>query len=292
MKFPAARLAAQTLAVLLLAAWPAGARGFLGAGDIVFDPENVTQTINVLRSTQQQFDRLGQVLGVSTQQFDQLVNLAAAIGNAGEAAAFTQPLTAGQLQAAVQSEPGLQGASLESLFNASGQLDAFMGVSPVQWTLSVEGPGSYYSAILADPAIARSGGAAAVPPAATYAQWYAARTPEDRLNQAAQASLDISSLLAADWLGAARTRRVNLQGLAAGSQDAGARAGQARTIADQQHAQAQLSAGTNAILLETAAQNADAAEMQVRAIGAQGRAAQDRNEAERNAGELRLDADP
>ena len=290
MKTTPARPWTRALAVLLLAAWPGRALGILGVGDIVFDPANTAQTINVLRSTQQQFDRLGQVLGVSTRQFDQLVSLAAAIGSAGEAAAFSQPLTAGQLQAAVQSDPGLQGTSLDALFNTSGQLDAFMGVPPGQWALSVENPDATYGAILSDPAISRTGGEAPAQPAASYAQWYAARSAEDRGNQAAQAAADLSNLLAADWLGGARRRRVNIQALAAGTQDAQAKAGLAQTIADQQHAQAQLSAGTNAILLETAAQNADAAETTVRAIGAQERASQERDEAERNAGELRLDA--
>jgi len=283
----------RRLLAAVLAAWPLLARAFLGIGDIVFDPNNTAQTINVLHETQQQFDRLGSMLGVSTQQFDQLVSLTSAIGNASEAAPFLQSLSPSQIQNIVRSVPGLQDASLDALFNTNGQLDAFMGVPLDQWTQAVENPAAYYRTILVNPAISRVGGAAGMTqPTIAYAQWYAARAPEDQYNLGSQASVDFSNLLTNDWLQNAKQRRINLQGLAAGGQDAQAKAGQAQTLADQQHAQAQISAGTNAILLETAAQNADANEMAVRAINAQNQILQDQNEARRNADELRLDAPP
>jgi hypothetical protein len=277
----------------LLAARPPAARAFLGVGDIVFDPENTAQTINVLHQTQQQFDRLGSILGVSTRQFDELVALAAALGNASEAAPFGQPVTQAQLQASLQGIPGLQDASLGALFNTNGQLDAFMGVPLDQWVQAVATPGSFYRTILVDPAIARVGGSAGMSqPTIAYAQWYAGATPEDRYNSQARTAADLSDLLAGDWLQNARQRRINLQALSAGGQDAQAGAGRAQTLADQQHAQAQLSAGTNAILLESAVQNADATETTVRALGAQNRILRDQDEARRNADEMRLDAPP
>jgi hypothetical protein len=85
---------------------------------------------------------------------------------------------------------------------------------------------------------------------------------------------------------------VNLDGLAASSQNAGTQAGRAQTLMDQQHAQTQVSSATNSILLESAAQNADAAEVSVRAAGAQNRILEDQGEAQRDAGEMRLDAPP
>jgi hypothetical protein len=280
-------------AAALLLAWPSMARAIFGIGDIVFDPSNTAQTINVLHEAQQQLDRLGSLLGVSTQQFDQLVSLATAIGNAGESAPFRQALSPQQLQDIVRSIPGLQDASLQALFAANGQLDAFMGVPLDQWAQAVENPGAYYRAILVNPAIARVGGSAGMTdPAIAYTQWYAARSPEDRYNMDARASVDFSNLLANDWLGNSRQRRINLQGLAAGGQDAQAKAGQAQTLADQQHAQAQISAATNSILLESAAQAADANESSVRAVAAQNRILQEQNESLRNAEELRLDAPP
>jgi hypothetical protein len=283
----------RPLLAVILAAWPGPARAFLGIGDIVFDPNNTAQTINVLHETQQQFDRLGTILGVSTQQFDQLVSLVAAIGNATEAAPFQQSLTPAQLEASVHAVPGLQDASLAALFNPNGQLDAFMGVPLDQWAQAVENPTTAYRTLLVDPAIARLGAAAGLnAPTVAYAQWYAARTPEDQANLGSRAAADFSNLLASDWLQNARQRRVNLQGLAAGGQDASAKAAAAATLSDQQHAQAQLSAGTNAILVESAVQSADANETTVRAIGAQNRLLQDQGDARRNADELRLDAPP
>jgi hypothetical protein len=282
---------ASALAVLL--AWPAPARALFGAGDIVFDPTNTAQTINVLRETQQEFDRLGTILGVSTRQFDQLVQLTAALGNAVETAPYGLGTSPAQLERAVRSVPGLESADLGSLFDANGLLDAFMGVPLSSWIQAVENPTGFYRDILVRPAIERLGQSAGLPqPAVAYAQWFAARSPEDQGSLGAAAAADFSGLLAGDWLGNARQRRVNLEGLAASSQDAGNRAGGAQTLLDQQHAQAQLSASTNAILLESAAQNADAAEVSVRAAGAQGRILAEQGDALRDAGEMRLDAPP
>jgi hypothetical protein len=284
---------AAALAAALFGAPAPAARAFLGAGDIVFDPANTAQTINVLRETQQQFDRLGTILGISTRQLDQLVSLATAIGNPALAAPLLQPASAAQLQDSLRAVPGLQDASLDALFTPDGQLDAFMGVPPGQWTQAVENPVGYYRSILVGPAIARLGAAAGLAaPAIAYAQWYASRSPEDRANLEPRASQDISSLLAADWLQGSRQRRVNLQGLATAGRDAQVRSGAAQTVADQQRVQAQLSAGTNSILLESAAQAADANEAAVRQLGAQGRMLQDQDDARRNADEMRLDAPP
>jgi hypothetical protein len=280
-------------ALALLLALPAPARALFGVGDIVFDPTNTAQTINVLHETQQEFDRLGSILGVSTQQFDQLVQLAAALGNALETSPYGLGMTQAQLEQVVRSVPGLGSADLGALFNANGLLDAFMGMPPAQWTQAVENPTGYYRGILVNPAIERLGQSAGLSqPAIAYAQWFAARSPEDQASLGTAAASDFSRLLAGDWLGNARQRRVNLEGLAASSQGAGSLAGRAQTLLDQQHAQAQLSASTNAILLETAAQNADAAEVSVRAAGAQSGILAEEGDARRDAGEMRLDAPP
>jgi hypothetical protein len=290
---PRSRFVAPALALALLLARPVPTRALFGVGDIVFDPANTLQTINVLLETRDEFDRLGSILGVSTQQFDQLVQLTTALGNALETAPYRLGATPAQLQQAVQSVPGLASADLGALFNTNGLLDAFMGVPFDQWTQAVENPGAYFRNILVNPAIERLGQSAGLgAPSVAYAQWYAARTAEDQANLGAAAAADFSGLLAGDWLGGARQRRVNLEGLAAANKDAGNRAGIAQTLTDQQHAGAQLSSATNSILLETAAQNADAAEAAVRTAGAQNRLLEDQGEKTRDAGEMRLDAPP
>jgi hypothetical protein len=277
----------------LLLARPSPTRALFGVGDIVFDPTNTAQTINVLHAAQQQLDRLGSLLGVSTGQLDQLVNLATALGNALESGPFRLPLPPSQLEQLVRGIPGLENADLGALFDANGLLDAFMGVPLDQWVQAVENPDSFYRDMLANPALERLGSSAGLaPPAIAYAQWFAARSPEDQRNLGAGAAADISNLLADDWLGSARQRRVNLDGLAAASGDAGSRAGKAQTLADQGHAQAQLSADTNAILLESAAQNAGATEAAVRAAGVQTMMLRDEGDIRRNAEEMRLDAPP
>lgn len=267
------------------------ANALFGAGDVVYDPANVAETINVLHAAQAQFDRLGAMLGVSTQQFDQLVSLAAAVGNAGESSPFLQSLSPRELQGLVQNIPGLEKADLKALFATDGALDAFMGVPLSQWAQAVENPNAFYRSILVDSAIARVGQSAGLsPPAVAYAQWYAARSPQDRYNLASRASSDFANLLADDWLGNAMQRRINLQALSAASQSAQGKASEAKTLADGQHAQAQLSAGTNQILIESAAQAVNAQETAVRAAGAQNQILTEQNEARRNAAEMQLDA--
>ena len=281
------------ISALLLAglAVSPGAHAILGVGDIVYDPTATAQAINLLHQAQQEFDRLGSLLGVSTRQYDQLLSLATALGNARASAAQGGTASPAQLQEAVRGLPGLPAADLGTLFNANGALDAFLGVPPDRWAQAVENPGGYYQAVLVDPAIARIGAAAGLAsPAIAYAQWYAARSPEDRGNLGARAAADLAAVLASDWLGGTRDRRVNLQALALESQGAGAQAGRAQTLADQQQAQARLSAGANAILLESAVQNAGAGETTVRALQAQNRILQEQEDSRRNAEEMRLDA--
>ena len=275
------------LAAAALLAWPIRARALFGVGDIVYDPANVAQTINVLHAAQQQIDRLGTLLGVSTGQFDQLVGLATAVGRAGTG---SQSLSPEQLQSVVRSTPGLAGADLQALFNSNSQLDAFLGVPVDQWIQAVENPTGFLRTILTNPAIARVGGAAGLNSSSVaYAQWYAARSPEDQANLGGRSAADLSNLMAGDWLRSAQQRRVNLQAISAECETAKGAAGQAGSLSSLQQAQAQLSAGANHILLETAAQAADAQEAAVRAAGVQNRLLQDAGEARRDASELQLD---
>ena len=177
----------------LLLAGPARSRALFGVGDIVFDPANTAQTINVLRQAQQQFDRLGSLLGVSTRQFDQLVQLAAAVGNSAESAGFGGVLSAAQLQALVQAVPGLAGVDLGALLNPNGQLDAFLGVPLPQWLQAVEHPTAFYRDLLVAPALARLGEAAGwSQPTQAYVQWYAAQSAEDQRNLGPRAASDFA----------------------------------------------------------------------------------------------------
>jgi len=283
----------RTLAAALLLLAPAAARAFLGVGDIVYDPTETAQTVNLLRQAQQEFDRLGTLLGVSTRQLDQLVGLAAAIGNPGSEPFSSRLPDPAAWAEAVHSVPGLGNADLKALFDTSGLLDAFMGVPLESWTEAIENPASFLRTALVEPAIERVGSAAgASEPAGSYAQWFSSRTTEDQANIEARASVDFSALLGADWLGQARLRRVNLLGLAAAERDAEDRAARAGTMAELARAHAQLGASAGAILLETAAQNAGAAEAGVAAVHAQNRLLAEESEARRDEAEMRLDCPP
>ncbi|HVW22055.1 MAG TPA: hypothetical protein VHC86_12645 [Opitutaceae bacterium] len=284
----AAPLPRAALAALLALAWAAPARAVLGVGDIVFDPENTAQTINVLRQAQQQFDRLGSLLGVSTRQLDQLLSLAAALGDPAEAAAFSRAATPAELQAAVRAVPGLAAADLSTLFNPQGWLDAFLGLPPAQWDLAVGRPNAIAGGLWAADGAERAGSAEP----ADYAQWYSGRAPEDQYNLARRAAADLSGLLAGAWLQRGRERRVRLEALAAAAAADRDRAGRAQTSADQQRARAQLAARANDILLQSSAEAAETAEAQVRAAQAQAGLLREAAEARRDAEEMALDAPP
>lgn len=281
------RLGSAALGALLALGCAPPGRAAFGFGDVVYDPANTAQTINLLRQAQQEYDLLGTLLGVSTRQFDRLLQLASAVGQAG---GFASALSPAELQAVVRSVPGLQGADLGALFDANGLLDAFLGVPLDQWALAVEQPTAFFRDILVDPAIARIGAAAGLSsPSIAYAQWYAALSPEDRANLGPRAAADLSDLMAGAWLEGAKTRRVNFEGLAAASQAAGNLAQQAGTVLDGQRAQAQLGSASNAILLEAAAQGAAASETVVRALQAQNQLLRDEGDGLRDAEEMRLD---
>jgi hypothetical protein len=285
----AVRIAAAGLAL----AWPLRSRALFGVGDIVFDPANVEQTINVLSAARQQFDRLGSILGVSTQQFDQLVSLATAIGSSAESGPFGRILSQNELQSLVQTIPGLESAQLGSLFDTTGQLDAFLGVPLDQWILAVQNPTAFYRDILTAPAIARVGSSAGLTPAAVaYAQWYSSLTQEDRANLGGRAAVDVAHLLAADWLNGSEQRRINIQALSAKAQEAESDTSHAQTLADVAHTQARIFATTNHVLLESAAQAADAQETALRAAGAQSELLLEQNDARRDAAEIQLNMPP
>jgi hypothetical protein len=280
-------------ALLLVLAFPARCLALFGVGDVVYDPANVAQTINLLHQAQQEFDRLGSLLGVSTQQFDQLVQLAVAIGNTRESAPYLSSPSPAQIQALVQANPGQQNASLGALYNSNNQLDAFMGVTLEQWTQAIGNPQAFYRSVLINPAIARIGASAGLAsPAISYLQWYAARSPEDQYNFAPRAAADVSNLLNGDWLQNGQQRRLNLQGLAAANQDAQAKASAAQTLTDQAHVQAQFQANANAILLESAVQAGEAHEAVLRSVSSQNQAMQEEAQARRNADAIRLDLPP
>jgi hypothetical protein len=284
-----ARLAAAALAL----AWPLKSRALFGAGDIVFDPASVAQTINVLHTAQQEFDRLGSILGISTRQLDQLVGLAAAMGNPAESGSFGRVLSPDELRVLVQANPGLQNAQIGSLFDTTGQLDAFLGVPLDQWALAIESPTAFYRQILTDPAIARVGGSAGMTPASVaYAQWYSSRAPEDQANLGGRAAVDVAHLLEADWLNDSKQRRISLQALSAKAQAAESSSGSAQTLADVAHTQAQIAATTNHVLLESAAQAAGAQETALRAAGAQSELMLEQNDARRDAAQMQLNMPP
>lgn len=282
------RILHLALAAVLLAR-PVPTWAIFGVGDIVYDPSNTAETINVLRQAQQQLQRLGALLGVSTEQLDQLLNLTTAIGNAAQALPYARAMTPAQIQGIINSIPGLEGVDLNALFNPLGQLDIFMGVPLDQWIKIIEQPNEYFRTILVNEAIQRAGNAVGLKdPEIAYVQWYASRAASDQYNLSVRAAVDLSNLLTDRWLENTKQRRVNLQALSAANTEAQTKASEAQTLIEQQHAQAHLDANTNAILLETALQTADANEAAVRAMHAQNQLLEAQNEAARNADALRL----
>jgi len=288
---PARPEVALHLLVLCLLLWPSRARALFGVGDIVYDPTAVAQMVNLVKQAEQQYDRLGSMLGVSTRQLDQLVQLAVALGNPTEAAAFSRAATPGELQALVQAIPGLEAAQINQLLRPDGTLDAFLGLSVADWVAAVENPETYYRQALLQPTSARIGGSSTNTnlSSANYTQWLSGLSAEDQLNLAPRAASDLAGVMSAEWLQNARTRKTNLQTLAAGNQADAQTAAQAQTLADQTNAHAKLSVRTNQILLEAATQTAAAQEATLRAVGAQHTLLGADHDERRDAAEMLLD---
>jgi hypothetical protein len=135
----------------------------------------------------------------------------------------------------------------------------------------------------------RSGNSTGSVDSTRYGQWLAAQTPENVANLGSRGIADLSALLGSGWLGQAKTRRQNLQALATGAKSAENLAAAAQTVSDAENAHAQLTAQTNRILLEAAAQTAGAEDAAVRSGTAQTQLLQSAAEERRDAAEIQLD---
>jgi len=229
--------------------------GIFGAGDIVYDPANVTQTINVLKATESQLDKLGSLLGISTSQLDMLTNLAISIGQSSNTRNINPILSQEQLSNTLSSNNGYSNSNLNALMNSNGVLDAFLGMSLDQWTQIFENPLNYYRNVMINPAINRIGYDSNLSqPTVAYAQWYANQSPEDRANLSIKFENDINELLNSDWLEETKTRKINLQELAIQSKSAQDNSTNATNLSDQQRSQNQLNSINNEILIESATQ--------------------------------------
>ncbi len=247
----------------------------LGTGDIVYDPANVAQTINVLKAAEAQLDRLGTLLGVSTRQLDQLTGLAIAIGNAKDSIQTSSLINGSLISASLNEVPDIQTTSVNTLFDTNGLLDAFMGMKLDQWIMAIEKPTDYYRREMINPAIARIGSSSGLTTTAIdYTQWYAAQTSEDQSNLSPKVEYDISNLLDSQWLAETKTRRINLQQLSVQAKQASDTANSAANLSDLQRTEVQLGKVTNEILIETAAQAASSQESSLRTNAAQSKSFQ------------------
>ena len=236
-----------------------------GAGDIVFDPANVAQTINVLKAAQGQLDMLGTILGISTKQLDQLTNLAFALGNITDSKSISPALTDLQINDILKFTPGYDTLNLNKLFDKNGILDAFMGVSLKQWIQAVENPTNFYRQNMINSALARIGSNADLTsPTIAYTEWYSTLSLDERHILNDKANADLSDLLNSYWLGESKTRLVNLQELSVQSRAASDESIKAASLSDQQRTQTQLEGITNNILLEAASQTESGQETVIR----------------------------
>jgi len=245
-----------TLCIIFLT-YESNTYAIFGAGDLVYDPANVAQTINVVKAAQSQLDKLGSLLGISTSQLDMLTNLTKFVGNSSNLQSTNHILTQNELYDIFKSDPAFQNGNLTALVNTYGILDAFLGISMDQWTLAIESPMNYYRKALINPAINRLGSSSGLTqPTIDYTKWYADQTSEDKVNLNIKVQNDITDLMNSDWLAESKTRIINLQELAARSKSALNSATNATNLADQQRSQGQLQSINNDIMIESAAQSA------------------------------------
>ncbi len=263
-----------------------------GAGDVVYDPANVAQTINVVKAAQSQLDRLGSLLGISTNQLDTLTNLTKSFGDSSNLNRINHILTPKDLSDILNTNPAYHNYNLNTLVDINGILDAFLGISFDGWIEAIENPLNFYSASLINPAISRIGASTGIPnPTIAYTQWYATQTINDKANLNLKMQNDITDLMNTDWFSESKTRKINLQELATRSKYAENNSANATTLTDQQRSQGQLGSINNEILIETAAQTVAAQEAVLRTTALENKNLQQIINSERNIAEIELNLD-
>jgi hypothetical protein len=227
---------AKYLLILFLAVSGFSPRAFalFGVGDIVFDPSNYAEIIQLYNEGRQQVDSLSGILGINTQQLTTMNGVLSSMGTAGNLTNFPTGISQNQLLSLVQGQLGVQGMDLSSIgkfLNPTGVFDVFLGQPTSQWQQMVSSPLGYFGSTLRSDATTRIGGnIGQTPPEIAYTQWVGAMTPSEVSANSTGITLTASQLLLNDYYQDAQTRHNTLSAFDAKISTDKANGGQATTV--------------------------------------------------------------
>ncbi len=247
-----------TTRLLFLAGFlfPLRAFAIFGIGDIVFDPANYAQIISVVNQLQNHGQILGQVLGVDTEQLNQLTTIRDVLGTAQRLQNFPRNPSPSDVLGLLRQTPGFENlglGDLSKLFNSSGVLDVFMGQPASQWKETVSDPMAHFGNALYGDAVNRLGGDLGLTTAETqFVGWMARMDPGERTANRLNIAENAADLILNRWLQATEQRQKAKAELAARIGADNAAAGQAQSVNEQMAAQTRQLTTNNNILLNNA----------------------------------------
>ena len=218
------KLAVETLAIAVAP--------LANAAMPVVDLSNLAQAAKILQANQNQINKLGSILGVNTQQLDQLRNLTTAIGNAQNVSNYGKYYTPADIAGMIGKIPGLEGLNIESVFKSSGALDLFSKIPLNQWDKMVKDPYNYYTQMLMDKAIEAVGEDIGLNSREIQFVSYLKRQNPKYLNKE-QAARELADIMLDRWQQEAKERRATLQALSDSTNEIAKKASSENTLLGQ-----------------------------------------------------------
>lgn len=227
----------------------------------VYDFQSTLQTIKVLQANQAQISKLGNILGVNTEQLGQLKGISTTLGNASRVANYGEKFSPAQLGKMIKGVPGLENVDLNTVFKSSGALDLFSKVPIGQWDKVVSDPYNYYSQMLMSEAIKNVGQDVGLDTREIKFVNYLKRQNPKYLNKE-RAARQLSDIMLDRWQQEAKERREKLQVMSETSNALAQKASEAPTLVEQ-------AAGNTAVLNQQVKTSILAAEQATKAAEVQ-----------------------
>lgn len=233
-----------------------------GVGDIVFDPQNFSQTVKIVAQYEQQLQKLATIIGIETGQLETVTAVQKAIGNASDFANFPRNPSSNDVLGFMRKVPGLEGAGLGDvgkLFNSAGVLDLFMGTSVQDWKRMVQDPSDYFGNTLMNRATERIGGELGMNQSEIgFSKWVGQMDDSQRRSNRSNIASAAADYMLERWYKSAKDREAARQEQAARNAAIKETADKASTQNEMLAAQSALMNETNNILLKSAAESSQA----------------------------------
>lgn len=204
---------------------------------LVHDIQNTLQTIKVVEANITQIAKLGQILGVNTEQLATLSKISSTIGDASNVAQFGKSMSLSQLSGYLNKIPGLEGTDVGKIFNTNGALDIFGGYSINQWKDMVENPTSFYRSQIMSSALRKVGESAGMNSREIAMLDYVRLNAGGGHMNKWEVSKQVADIMMDRHLEAEKERKQRLQALSATTQASKESADNAKTLTEQTAAQ-------------------------------------------------------